>query len=661
MMESDRELLAQHGIDYVESRNNKFTTTCQHCNGGYLNVEKKKTGWVWYCHECEKGGGVSNDKPQRTNGKGRDSGIDWDHPSKVFDYPDEGGKRLFQVLRFDPPGAAKRFFQRTGPDQTKWSIKGVRLVPYRLPELIEAVAADHVVFVVEGEKDVETLLARNVPATTNPMGAGKWQPEFNKFLQGADVVIVPDNDQPGRDHAQMVAKNLHGNIAKRVRVLDLKNHWPKIKPSDDITDWFNAGGSVEQLWSIVEALPDWKADESKANNKQQQGDEIVIIRAADVEMKEIDWLWTNHLARGKLAIFTGDSELGKSQISTDLVARVTKIGEWPDGSSAPLGNALILSSEDAIDDTVTPRLAAAGADLNRVYCISFVKTADALRTFSLQNDLQRLGEKIREIGDVAIVVIDPVTAYMGAKIDSHRTTEVRATLEPLQKFAEQFNVAVLLISHPQKAPAGKALNAVTGSGAFMHAPRTAFLAIKDPDDPSRNLFLPIKINIGTKAEGRGYRIESRFVGPNQNILTSAIVWDSLPVRITADQALEQAAEKRRGSSSAEAKEFLREELEAGPKPAKDLEEKAEALGISKITLKRARKKLDVKAEKDGFQGAWILKLPTFRIVGPAKGCHCIHCHSAEGPVFKIAPRVPGGKSETLHESCAAEWFRVVTP
>ena len=262
---------------------------------------------------------------------------------------------------------------------------------------------------------------------------------------------------------------------------------------------------------------------------------------------------------------------------------------------------------------------------------------------------------------MALVVIDPVTAYMGAKIDSHRTTEVRAALEPLQKFAEQYKVAVLLISHPQKAPAGKALNAVTGSGAFMHAPRTAFLAIKDPDDPSRNLFLPIKINIGTKAEGRGYRIESRFVGPNQNILTSAIVWDNLPVRITADQALEQAAEKRKGSSSAEAKEFLRDELEAGPKPAKDIDEKAEALGISKITLKRARKKLDVKAEKDGFQGAWILKLPTFRIIGAAKGCHCIHCHSAEGSVFKIAPRVPGGKSETLHEECAAEWFKAVTP
>jgi DNA primase len=111
-------------------------------------------------------------------------------------------------------------------------------------------------FFLEGEKDVNTLRARNIPATCNPMGAGKWRDDFGPIFDGADVVICGDNDQPGRDHVALVAKNLHG-VARRVRVLELKSFWPEIEESDDITDWFEAGHSVEQLWSFVDQVDDW--------------------------------------------------------------------------------------------------------------------------------------------------------------------------------------------------------------------------------------------------------------------------------------------------------------------------------------------------------------------------------------------------------------------
>jgi putative DNA primase/helicase len=173
-------------------------------------------------------------------------------------------------------------------------------------------------------------------------------------------------------------------------------------------------------------------------------------------MKRINWLWSNRLARGKLTLLSGPSEKVKSQISIDLAARLSRGTEWPDGDPVPLvGSAIILSSEDAISDTIVPRLAAAGADLTKIHCLSFVKTNGVSRTFSLQTDLRLLGEKIREIGDVSMVIIDPITSYMGGKgkVDSHRTTDVRGVLEPLQQFAEQFHIAGLLISHPQKATA----------------------------------------------------------------------------------------------------------------------------------------------------------------------------------------------------------------
>jgi putative DNA primase/helicase len=172
----------------------------------------------------------------------------------VYDYTDESGELLFQALRFEP----KQFRQRTGPGQAKWSIEGVRIVPFDLPDLIEDIALGHLVFVVEGEKDVLTLRDLGIPATTNPMGAGKWREEFNSFFHDADVVICGDNDKPGRDHVEMVAENLHG-VARRVRALDLKQFWPGIGEGDDISDWLARGeGTVERLHEIVDRLPDWK-------------------------------------------------------------------------------------------------------------------------------------------------------------------------------------------------------------------------------------------------------------------------------------------------------------------------------------------------------------------------------------------------------------------
>jgi hypothetical protein len=110
----------------------------------------------------------------------------------TYDYVDESSRTLFQVVRFDP----KRFLRRRpdGRGGYIWNFDGVRLVPYRLPELISAVAFGRVVYVGEGEKGADNLSDFGIPATTNPMDAGKWRDEFNEFLRDADVVILPDND-----------------------------------------------------------------------------------------------------------------------------------------------------------------------------------------------------------------------------------------------------------------------------------------------------------------------------------------------------------------------------------------------------------------------------------------------------------------------------------
>ena len=206
---------------------------------------------------------------------------------------------------------------------------------------------------------------------------------------------------------------------------------------------------------------------------------------------------------------------------------------WPDGNAPKIGNYLILSAEDAANDTICPRLEAAGADLSRVHVLqAVVEQNGSRRCFSLQRDLEALGHARISIGGVNAIMIDPITAYMG-HTDSHRTTDVRSTLEPLDKFAEAYRVAILAITHPPKASTGKAIHSFTGSLAFVAAARIAFIAVEE-SETGRSLLLPVKNNLGPLADGIGYRIEAGNTG--KGISTSRLVWDTSPVIVTANEA-----------------------------------------------------------------------------------------------------------------------------
>jgi len=169
---------------------------------------------------------------------------------KTYDYVDEQAKLLYQVVRYE----AKDFRQRRPKDGGgwTWSVKGVRMVPYRLLDLMAA-GPERGVLILEGEKDVDRAAGIGIIATTNAMGAGKWRPEYNEHFRGRRVYIIPDNDKPGRDHAQQVAMNLYG-IAKSVKVVEL----PGVPEKADLSVWLDQGGTKEKLAELVKAAPEWK-------------------------------------------------------------------------------------------------------------------------------------------------------------------------------------------------------------------------------------------------------------------------------------------------------------------------------------------------------------------------------------------------------------------
>jgi putative DNA primase/helicase len=516
-----------------------------------------------------------------------------------YDYRDEDGNLLFQVVRFEP----KDFRQRRpdGNGGWHWKLGDVRRVPYRLPELVKAVAADSTIYIVEGEKAVDALARLGLTATCSPHGAGKWREEYSSYLNGADVVILPDNDVPGELHGQAVARSL-ANVAVRVRVLRLAGE----PDGGDVYDWLKAGGTAEQLAQATELADEWKIEAKKPKaNGHAEGFQLVCI--ADVEPTPVDWLWPGYLAIGKLTLLGGDPDLGKSLICTDAAARQSKGINWPRGPRSRIGSTIFICSEDGIADTIRPRAESAGADLDMLHVFESTMIKDGKRrTFSLQDDLDMLGAAVDRLGNARLVCIDAITSYMG-KIDSHRTTDVRAVLEPIASFAESHKVAVLGVTHPPKAAQGNALRAFTGSFAFVAAPRVAFFVTSEPET-ERRLLLPVKNNIGVKALGLGYHIGTKTV--TNGIVAPNIMWSEEPVDVTADQAIAASnAALGDGGSMKEAKEFLRDLLANGRIDAKDGEEAAEANGIAERTLKRAKKELGVKSEKNGFDGGWTWALP----------------------------------------------------
>jgi putative DNA primase/helicase len=180
-------------------------------------------------------------KPSSSNSKPR--------IADIYSYYDEAGILLYEVCRLEPglDGKAKTFRQRRpdGKGGFVWGRDGRPLVLFRLPELLAADPAE-TVFIPEGEKDVKTLVALGLVATTSPEGAGKWKPAFNEALRDRDVVVLPDNDDPGRKHAAAVVEQLRG-VAASVKVVEL----PGLPDKGDVTDWVLAGGTKEQLLELA--------------------------------------------------------------------------------------------------------------------------------------------------------------------------------------------------------------------------------------------------------------------------------------------------------------------------------------------------------------------------------------------------------------------------
>jgi hypothetical protein len=383
-----------------------------------------------------------------------------------FDYTDANGQLVFQVLRYEPKG----FLQRRPDGNGGWQFRRGAPLPYRLPDLIEAIALGRTVFVVEGEGKVNALANWNVPATSSAEGAKKWKPEHSEYLRGADVVILPDNDNPGRDHANVVGASLQG-IASRVRVLEL----PGLGPKGDIVNWIEAGGTPENFWKLVDSeARQWTPSDhpiAAIHPSWTRG----AISARDLQQKHFDpvrYLLPGYIPEG-VTLLVGKPKIGKSWAALDLCIAAAS-NRFTLGTIKPAqGDVLYIALEDSqrrLKRRMTKLLPDDGAWPERL---------------TLQTQWRRAGDggldDIREwcqsVSAPTLVMIDTLEKFRplpNARLQNYSADyEAITGLQEITK--DNSGLSIVLAHHARKMDAADPFDTVSGTFGLTGAADTVLI------------------------------------------------------------------------------------------------------------------------------------------------------------------------------------------
>jgi 5S rRNA maturation endonuclease (ribonuclease M5) len=373
-------------------------------------------------------------------------------PVSTYDYTDEHGALLFQVCRFFP----KDFRQRR-PDPAGgwlWNLNGTRRVLYRLPELRAAIAAGKRVFVVEGEKDADTVRGAGYTATCNSAGAGKWRPEYTAELKGANVVIVADKDEPGRKHARDVATSLAG-IAKAVAIVEAAE-------GKDVSDHLAAGRKLAELVPVELKEPEKAADG------------LTHIRDLLAEPDDaVSWIVDGLLPAGGMSVFGGKPKGGKSTTARAIALRVSR-GEPVLGRTTTRGPVVYLGLEDPRRVT-KGHLQALGAHADDNLYVFTGGRPDAALAW-LEGVLAKV--------DPVLVVVDTLQHLLGVS-DLNDYARVVAALAPVLALVRPRQAHMMLVHHAGKGDR-TGFDAILGSTAIVGTVDVALL-LRRRDDNTRTL------------------------------------------------------------------------------------------------------------------------------------------------------------------------------
>lgn len=422
---------------FVSERGDYAHCTREEYSGGLPKHPKSQTYAHWLVDTCKCG--TKHDPLPETP--------IMNSTTTQYDYTDEQGELLYQVCRAMP----KKFFQRRPDGEGGWinNLQDVRRVLYRLPELL---AADEsaTVFVCEGEKDVDALRKLGLVATTNSGGAGKWRYEYNETLKGRNVVVLPDNDEAGQEHAEQVARSLSG-IAASVRIVKL----PDLREKGDVSDWLNSGGTAEQLKEIVSRKTNHEARTVERQTAKIQSAAELLARDIPEPKYAVDGL----LSEG-VTIFAGKPKSGKSWLGWGLCIAVASGGRALGTIPVKQGDVLYLALEDG-ERRLQDRL---GKILGNEPPPARLHLATEWKRLN-EGCVEDLEDWLKAHPDTRLIVIDTLKRVRKKENTGKKQlydVDYEA-IEPLGDLGRKYGIGIIVIHHSRKQDSDDPLDLISGS------------------------------------------------------------------------------------------------------------------------------------------------------------------------------------------------------
>ena len=313
--------------------------------------------------------------------------------------------------------------------------------------------------------------------------------------------------------------------------------------------------------------------------------ELKIISMDEVPVEEVEWLWYPYIPFGKLSIIHGDGGEGKTTLILQLAALLSRGEKLPcDSTEREPIKVIYQTAEDGLGDTIKPRLLAGNADCSQIKVID-----ESEATLTMLDE--RIEKAIVETGARALI-LDPVQAYIGAKVDMNRANEVRAVLSQLGRIAGQYRCAIILVGHLNKAQGNKSNYRGLGSIDFQATARSVLIVGRLKDNPQVRVMVQDKSSLAPEGEPIAFELGKengfRWLGHYD---------------ISVDDLLSGIPKEKK---SEQAENLILEYLSKGKYPQQALLKKAQAAGISKRVLDEAKKALNVQSVKEGSQWYWQL-------------------------------------------------------